>query len=451
MLIIFSIFSVVWLCLFIYSFYVARDDFLGTAFICFQFVFIGFGLLIWPLVSDSASIIFTSYHIEYLTSESVIRANCILLTGVLVTYSTYQVLKNIILRGLVEAPVGLSVFPSSKIFLTTFCFGLVAIYFIASRADLLVMAVTTSGADSLVALAEARQKATSSYILTLIVYNIYPAATYACVVGYIVNKTKFWRNTMVISVALALLALFLVFQKRPMIIYLIGIFFIFKFNQQSKNIKIQGFDFYRLIVDLRYIILMLFLLLIAFYYFYTNYRFENDFITSIMLNAEAAFTRIFGRLSIPALMYSQYYPKVDDFYSFSNVGLFSKVGGYVLYKDVVEVANHFSLTKGQGSLAASVFFDFYGGFGYLGVVLGGIVVGLFLLVGHLLIKIRQAPIWRTFLASVLIINIFYLSQSSLFRSIAGYGGATYILFWLYFKGGFSFKWNVNPKGNMPNE
>ena len=442
----FIIFSLIWLILFLYSLFISRNDLLGTSFLVFQFVFIGLGIVIWPFIKGSAAHMFSTYDIASITFETAIKANSILLTGVCVAYITYQLLRQCI--GFTNYPsyTHTQYFPNTKILCITFFFGVISTYFILTRIDLLIMVMTSSGIESVIALSEVRKEAVSSYFMTLVVYNIYPAATYACVIGYLVNKTKFWRNVMFISILLALLALFLVFQKRPLIIYLIGLFFIFKFFNQLKTNNRVIFDFYRTIIELKYIFVALFILLIGFYYLYTGHRLENDLFTSLMLNAEASFTRIFGRLSIPALMYTQYFPTFDDHYLVSNVGIFSKIGNYELYKDTEVVATHFSLVGGQGTLASSVFFDFYGGFGFPGVIIGGFIVGMLLFVGQLLMNIKQASFWRVFLASVLMINIFYLSQASVFRSMAGYGGGIYIVVWFIFRTKYIlFKKNIIKK------
>jgi len=423
----------IWSILFLYSFYVERGEIIGTAFIIFQFVFVGVGLVFWPFISKSVAESFSTYDIAAISNATFMRANLIHLTGILTAYSSYQVLKRATPFALTKNRFRYYEFPQLKVIFITALLSLFCIYFVMSKLYLLQIVLSTSDVESLISLGEARKKATNSYGINLIVYNLFPAATYACALGYLEFKNRLWRFIAIVSVVLALLSLLLMFQKRPVIIYILGMCFIFKFHQLFSMGKVSALNLYKIIYNLRFVMLFLFVLLVAFYYFYTAHRFENNVLVSIGLNAEAAFTRIFGRLSIPALMYTHYFPAVGEHYSFNNVGLFSTVGQFSLYKDVELVANHFSLVGDQGTLAASTFFDFYGGFGFSGVILGGLFVGVLLFFAYTLMCMRQSKVWLVFLASVLIINIYYLSQASLFRAMAGYGGGLYIASWFLFR------------------
>ena len=124
MLIEFIIVSIVWLALFLYSLFISRHDLLGTSFLVFQFVFIGAGLAMWPFVHSSAAQMFSTYDIASITFDTVFKANCILLSGVVVTYTTYQLLKQSVGFTSYSSCMQSRYFPNRKILFITFFWDL---------------------------------------------------------------------------------------------------------------------------------------------------------------------------------------------------------------------------------------------------------------------------------------------------------------------------------------
>ena len=416
-----------WLLIFVIAYKLRKYDYLANFFLVSQFFFVGVGLVFWKFLSNAAIESFPTYNLSSLTDESFFKANFVLLLGVYSTYFSYILWTSAGNRNTPEYRFQLDCFPSFKIIVLLLLTSIPAFYFLSERTNLLFLALTASGTESLIALVEAREVATSSFFLNIIIYNILPASSFCCFAGYLRYKSTFWKVTFYFTFILSTVCLFLVFQKRPLLVYYIGLALTYIFSKQTNESSELKLNIFKTLYDLKKIFFILFCVLVAFYYFYTTHRFEVSFIDALALNIEAAFSRVFGRLSIPALMYIQYYPEEHDHYIFSNVGLFSNVFGFTLYKDVVEVASHFSIIGKQGSLAASVFIDLYGGFGLLGVFLGGQITGFILFLVSRVISNSYNRQKTVYFSVTAIIFIYYLSQASLFRSLLGYGGLFYLV------------------------
>ncbi|WP_156133176.1 hypothetical protein [Lacinutrix sp. Hel_I_90] len=182
----------------------------------------------------------------------------------------------------------------------------------------------------------------------------------------------------------------------------------------------------------------LFSLLMLLYYSSTKYEFQNVF-EAIKKLTEVSLTRIFGRLSIPAFFYVHYFPNVDAHYGISNIGTLSKIFGYDVFLDSRILFDYFSSNKKGGSLAISSIMDFYGAFGYYGLVIGSVMLGAFLsILDTFLDKLEKNVVNIVFIIFCFVFA-YYLSQASLARSLLGYGFFFFVLTWVWLQKGIKIK------------
>ena len=253
-------------------------------------------------------------------------------------------------------------------------------------------------------------------------------------------SNKIWAYFAVISTSVFLL---LTFQKRPFLIYVICLFF----AQLSSGIYLKKI---KLVLPakfptLRYLLLqpllqkLLLLFLVVFCVLFIFYRYTiRDAPSSLLITL--IFDRILGRLSIMALMYAHYFPLVDPHYNFSNIGMLSSLLGTDLYLDTVVAPNYFnfvSLDEGSGAIGA--IYDFYGAFGWLGVILGSFGLGISLNLLDRKLAFLPASYTNTTFYIFMLVFSYNLSQASVPRSLSTYGGAIFIIVWLMLKIRFSYK------------
>ncbi|VAW17551.1 hypothetical protein MNBD_BACTEROID03-1954 [hydrothermal vent metagenome] len=285
-----------------------------------------------------------------------------------------------------------------------------------------------------------RRAITSSYLYTIIIYNVLPFITIASF--YLSLKRKVLLNKVLFGMLFSL-SFFLIlslFQKRPLIIFMLSLFisgFVFKENLLPKKEKIvkpkKG-------KKRKYILYLsaLFTLLLVLYYSATTYQFENVFQAATKLS-EIVLTRVFGRLSIPAFFYVHYFPEVGDHYGFTNIGLLSKVFGFEHFPDTQILFGHFSTVKMEGSLAINSVMDFYGAFGYFGLLFGNMFLGLLLAVlDTFLDRLEKNSVNLIFIVFCFVFA-YYLSQASLPRALLGYGFTFFVLVWFFLQKGFKVK------------
>ncbi len=267
----------------------------------------------------------------------------------------------------------------------------------------------------------------NNYVSYVMICNVLPFFAVATWIAESRSSELNWRIWARFIVLITTLYQLCIFQKRPAIVFLCMIIAAtFLFSTQVRATKRTPVRWLSLGLSGGAVTTFLMLL----YYCSTSVRHvaENWFeaIVSLFL---ISFTRIVGRLSWPSLWYAHYFPKIDEHYGISNIGLLAKICGYEPYYDTVDV--FFYVTgnpSGSGAICAIV--DFYGGFGWLGCMVGGLLIGGFLAFMDIKIhgtNFKGAKILLTVFACVF---AYYLSQSSIFRASLGYGGLFFIISWI---------------------
>jgi len=431
-----AVFSLLWLGLFSFAYVFRRNDLIGNFFIITQFIFVGMGVLIWPVIRDVAIDSASTYNLNLISSTDFLKTNGIMILGVMLSYVLYQLFVSVLKPSQSINHLQRSIplehyFPLYKIPILGLVFVSLGCLFIYQNFSLLMIASSLTGSEALQSLAKAREESTSSYFLIMTVYNLLPATSFAFLLISLKKKEKRWWGAFFITFVVAVLCLLLTFQKRPLLVYLMGVIFILFIDRMIRSRGEKNINIFSIIMSLKWYILAFFTLLTVFYYYYTDYRFNHDFIEAFLINSKISISRVIGRLSIPALMYSNYFPMQEGFYGFSNVGLISKFFGTPLYVDAKNVADYFSLIGEQGTVATSSFIDFYGGFGFYGVVIGSFFIAFILaIIECIRLNIRSQASY-IYYSSVALIIVYYFSQASMFRVLLGYGGVFYLLTWFF--------------------
>lgn len=306
-----------------------------------------------------------------------------------------------------------------------------------------IISMLTSDPSGIIA---ARIAVTSNYLLVLLVYNIIPFLVISYRMAALYCSVPRMKVMSYIYFLYAVFLLLMTFQKRPLVLFLICWFLMSYWIKKSTKAKIllleEKINKEQIIQRLTSKKAMLgygltvFCLLLVLYYFMTTVgRTGEGFLFTLWTLTLIIITRVLGRLSLPSIMYTHYFPNVDPHYGITNIGMLAAIFGYDLFTDTPIVFHYFYNL--EGSVAVSAIFDFYGAFGISGWFIGCIAVGILL---HRLDSfLRKLP--RTgeniLLIIFIFLTVFYFSQASIARSLMGYGGIFFILLWLLLKIRFS--------------
>ena len=407
------------------------------------------GILLFPFMKMYAIYTFITFKLEYVTDQEIIKTQLLAVGGLLIVLYSY-VFGILTLYRRVECIDHFRINSSIKnnmskvnfYFMLIFIILFVFIYLLIKR-DVLVSGVV----DGLLgrqptALLLSRRAITSNYLYVVITYNLLPFLTIVALYFSMKEKTFSSKLLFVGVFLLSFILILLLFQKRPLIIFLLSLLlsgYIFKKYITLKAKRIRTSKEKRKLRR-RYIIIgtSLFSILLLLYYSGTTYKFESIYAGVVKLT-EVVLTRVFGRLSIPAFCYVHYFPGVEEHYGITNIGTLSKVFRYETYLDSKEVFAYFTKTKQKGSMAINSIMDFYGAFGYYGLIIGNIILGLFLSsLDAFLNRLEKNNINLIFIVFCFVFA-YYLSQASLARSLLGYGFFFFTVTWVFLQKGFKVK------------
>lgn len=288
---------------------------------------------------------------------------------------------------------------------------------------------------------EARYVAASYYPYVLLVFNIIPFFAIALwVLSQQSNdaRLKSYGVFYCLSAAFLLLA---VFQKRPLILFLVCWLIAHLWSKYSSGFSVRKWYGQRPKRKQNYIQAIfygaiLFAILLVLYYGQTTIgRVGNQSILeTIWTLTGVSVIRIFARLASPPPLYVHFFPNVDPFYGLSNLGLLGRLFGYTVYRDTSAIFTYF--TGGQtGNAAASTLIDLYGAFGMKGWVIGSALVGIMLHRMDVWIHRMPVSVGTLTLTIFMFLFVYYLSQASVARSLMGYGGAIFVVLWFVLKEG----------------
>ena len=411
------------------------------------------GIMAFPFFKPYFLQAFSSFKLNLITNADIVKTQTVATVGILSVLYAYVFTIALVYKRVkcinhfrIEGEIKDNLSRVNFYVLTLGVLMFIMVYLFLKRDVLLIGILQGLLGRQPDAILESRRAITSNYLYTILIYNVLPFITIASF--YISLKRKKLTNKMLFLFLFAV-SFFLIlslFQKRPLMIFMLSLFiagFLFRQNLfpkkvkkvRSKNAKKRRYFIY---------LGLLFILLLVLYYSATTYKFENIF-EAILKLSEIVLTRVFGRLSIPAFCYIHYFPAVEGYYGLTNIGVFSKVFGFPHFPDTQVLFSYFSATKKEGSLAINSVMDFYGAFGYVGVVFGNLFLGLFLAALDVFLdKLAKNSVNLIFIVFCFVFA-YYLSQASLPRALLGYGFAFFVLTWLFLQKGFKIRLRAHVK------
>lgn len=402
------------------------------------------GIMAFPFFKPYFFLTFNSFKLELISDADIIKTQIIATVGFLSVLYSYVFGISLMykrVKCINHFNISVNIKDNlSRVNFYTLTFGVllfILIYLFIKR-DILIIGIL----DGLLgrqpeAILQSRAAITSSYIYTILIYNVLPFIT---IVSFYMSLERNRLMNKILFLILFFISFFLIlalFQKRPLIIFMLSVLisgYVFKenlFPKKLKKIKSKKSRKRKYIMYLSF----LFVLLLVLYYSATTYQFQNVFEAGAKLS-EIVLTRVFGRLSVPAFCYVHYFPEVNDYYYFTNIGLFSKIFGFEHFPDTQVIFDYFSTVKVEGSMAINSVMDFYGAFGYFGLILGNLFLGLTLAtLDTFLDKLEKNSINLIFIVFCFVFA-YYLSQASLARALLGYGFVFFVLTWIFLIKGF---------------
>jgi len=279
-------------------------------------------------------------------------------------------------------------------------------------------------------LLEARRAATSNYIWVLLVYNVIPFYAAMLWAASRVKTNRLFRAYALFFNIGAAVLLVLVFQKRPVLVFLIVIAMVslFVVHRTSFSEAVQRRRRKRAL--LYGMALLVFLAVL----FSSYVKFEAD--ASMSYKAQFLLglvsLRLLGRLSLAVPMYVHCYPDVYPHFGVSNVGILAKICGKEAFRDTRHVFRYFTGNP-EGSIAIPALGSFYGAFGFFGWFVGCAVLGVLLDRLDAWLMSQKKNIRNQVFIIFMLIFAYYLSQASLNASMLGYGGGLFVLMWMSLK------------------
>lgn len=404
-----------------------------TIYIVFSIILNIAAPLLWPWAKNIAQNVFPTFIFDYIQPNDQIKATLILTFGLLITIFTYICAKPRYSppSHLVLAPWHTDLNYNSILTRAISCALVIfTCYFVYANKQAISQVVSIFIASQLDIMLTSRHEIAENYLFVILIYNWIPFFSVSTFLIYLIHRSRFNMIIASASFISTSIVLFMMFQKRPLILYFIqmGVTWILYTYMKSQRPLFRK----KLYINISFVILFSLIGLMSLYYMYTSYRLSSDIstfelITSLLI---VALSRIVGRLGITTMMYTHYYPAHGSHYGLSNVGTLSDVFGVNFYNDVSEVYKYFTHQIGDGSVATCAIIDFYGAFGYTGVILGSAVIGLVIyFLDYALLSIRRDG---SFIIAFVFSSTFilYLTQASFFRSMMGYGGVWFLALWL---------------------
>lgn len=426
-------------------------DFSCTAVVFLSYlIFVCVGVLLspWLVTNDYIKLSYSTLNIDLITESDLIAAIGIVLVGLVMFLVGHSYLDAILMQNTQREWGGLlrksshSILAEShvKLRLTFVCVMLVSCLILFTKYDVLISGLTAFFTNNVALWYHARaQIGELGRLYFILIFNGLTFSSIALWLEYKFESTDSNRTWAYFSAIVTLAFLFLTFEKRPLLIFLICLFFANlvggvyseKFRILNKIPRTTQLFSSSLFRKLFVFTLFLFSIL-ALFYKLTMDEAPVEFVMAV------TFDRIFGRLSIMSIMYSHYFPLIEPHYGLSNIGLLSSLLNTELYMDTIEVLKFFNNSwTGEGSGAINAFYDFYGAFGWQGVIFGAFGLGIAMnILDRWLISLPASSINKALYICMLVFS-YYLSQASVPRSLSTYGGGFFLMVWFLFKARFS--------------
>lgn len=411
-----------------------------------QVLIVQMGLLALPFLWELAAGAF-SLNLNLLGEEAVRLAIVLNVWGTLIVLASYHLTHVILCRGriLLRAPDLLRMEDKGSL---GFRLDRVVFESMLALAALVLLVGPAGGVSILpgiregflegdhVAVIEARQLVGSDYVLVLLCFNVLPFLGVALWLAYKLRKGRAFGALAVVFCSLTATLLLLSFQKRPVLVFvcslLLASFAVVRRKTRSAG---RGSSLIRTIARPGWWLTayggLAFVALLGLYFLQSSVsREEIDPLTTGGVLLRATLMTMFGGLSLPTVLYAQYFPNVEPHYGLRTIGLFSRMFGFDLYPSSILVFDHFTRGSALGSVSVGTLTDFHGAFGITGWFVGALLLGIALNQGDRAVARLDANGGRTLLAIFLFVTVYYLANAPLHNALGGYGGVIFALLWV---------------------
>jgi oligosaccharide repeat unit polymerase len=233
----------------------------------------------------------------------------------------------------------------------------------------------------------------------LIITDLFSFIVISYIAHYLISNEKYYLYKIIFYSIILIFSLLLTTEKGPVMIFFISCFFTFNFIK--KEGILNGKSVFRLFI-------LIFLIIVLIYTYVLNF---SDLSSSV----EAIFKRVFTGQIIPAYFYLDYFPSKESFLMGKSFPNPSGVLPFVPFK-LTEIISAYYFTSQDGVIgsAPTIFWgELYANFGFLGVLIVPLFIGIFLYALNIyVLKLNINPIVISYYIW-LIIHYSYLSGTSL--------------------------------------
>ena len=217
-------------------------------------------------------------------------------------------------------------------------------------------------------------------------------------------------------ILLLVIAIFLhlgLFQKRPLILFLVTFFWVYSVTRPGVSLSP------RFMIRAMLTAMLLGFVILSGLYFIIFSGMGNDF--SLWKVLFISITQVLVRLANSALMTAHIYPEIDPFFGLNNVRAITVLFNFDFYPKDKIMFDIFSTSNNEGSTASAALVDFYGGFGWFGLVVLAPLLGCFFYLVEAYIRTQPNTLDRFIFTIFSCWFVYYLTQANFFRAAHGYG------------------------------
>jgi len=287
-----------------------------------------------------------------------------------------------------------------------------------------------------VAVVAARQLVGSEYVLVLLSFNVLPFLGVALWLAYKLRKGRALGVFAIAFCGLTIVLLLLSFQKRPVLVFLCGLL-LASFGVSRRKAEpprregLQVPAIARSGWRLTAYAGLAFVVLIGLYFLQSSIGREDiDPLATAGVLVRGTLLTLFGGVSLPTVLYAQYFPSIEPHYGLRTVGVFSAIFNFDLYPSSILVFDHFTRGLVTGSVSVGTLSDFHGAFGITGWLVGAALLGAALNRCDRAVARLSANAGRTLIAIFLFVTVYYLANAPLQNALGGYGGVIFVLLWV---------------------
>jgi hypothetical protein len=210
-----------------------------------------------------------------------------------------------------------------------------------------------------------------------------------------------------------------IFQKRSLILFIFTV--LCAYFSTRKGIVMSGGKLIKITIFSSLIGFSVLVLL----YFIIFSGMGNEF--SLFKVTSISLMQVLVRLANSVLMTAHIYPDYEYYFDISNVRALTFLLNLDYYPKDEFMFDFFKTSNLSGSTASSALTDFYGGFGWAGLLVFAPTLGFFLFLVEAYIRKQPNTVDRFVFSIFTIWFVYYLTQANFFRAFHGYGFLYFLL------------------------